>query len=80
MITNVIAISGRIFVTPCLFKAAWPKILSNFVECDLDYFHSQMLSEASARTKEKKEEADTMEGATVIAPTIQRKQLPVNVS
>ena len=31
-----------------------------------------MLSEANARTKAKKEAADTMEGVTVIAPTIQR--------
>ena len=34
---------------------------------------TQMLSEASARTKAKKETADTMTGVTVIAPTIQRK-------
>lgn len=33
----------------------------------------QMLSEASARTKAKKEVADTLVGVTVIAPTIQRK-------
>ena len=32
-----------------------------------------MLSEASARTKAKKEVADSLEGVTVIAPTIQRK-------
>ena len=34
-----------------------------------------MLSEASARTKAKKEVADSLEGVTVIAPTIQRKWL-----
>ena len=35
----------------------------------------QMLSEASERAKAKKELADSMEGVTVIAPTIQRTLL-----
>ena len=38
-----------------------------------------MLSEASSKTKAKKEEADTMEGVTVIAPTIQRKLTTCNL-